>query len=381
MNKMKKDSKIFLAGHRGLVGSALLSELKKQGFDNIITKTHKDIDLSRQKDVESFFEKEKPEFIFLCAAKAGGIMANLSQRADFLYENLMIEANIINCAYKFGTKKLLFLSSTTVYPKNSPYPTTEDMLFSGDLEFTNKPYALAKLAGLLLCESYNIQYNTNFISLVPINLYGNNDKFDLKKAHVIPALIRKFHLAKLLSLGENELILKDIFINDKINLLEKDIKSYLSSFGITKDEVEIWGSGKASREFLHSEDLARAMIFAMQNINFKDLTKNKKEIQNTHLNISTNTSTNIKDLALMIKDIVGFKGNIYFNADKPDGVLRRLTDSTKLRSFGFKTEISLDKGLFMMYEWYKNRNGGGALSLCNCLFLDCFSKNYQRRVA
>lgn len=308
-------------------------------------------------------------------------MANLSQRADFLYENLMIEANIINCAYKFGTKKLLFLSSTTVYPKNSPYPTTEDMLFSGDLEFTNKPYALAKLAGLLLCESYNIQYNTNFISLVPINLYGNNDKFDLKKAHVIPALIRKFHLAKLLSLGENELILKDIFINDKINLLEKDIKSYLSSFGITKDEVEIWGSGKASREFLHSEDLDRAMIFAMQNINFKDLTKNKKEIQNTHLNISTNTSTSIKDLALMIKDIVGFKGNIYFNADKPDGVLRRLTDSTKLRSFGFKTEISLDKGLFMMYEWYKNRNGGGALSLCNCLFLDCFSKNYQRRVA
>lgn len=357
---MNKDSKIYIAGHRGLVGSSILQELQRQGYTNLIYKTHQELDLINQKAVEKFFKQEKPEYVILSAAKAGGIMANSQFRADFIYQNLMIECNVIHQAYLNGVKKLLFIASTTVYPKNAILPTNEEAMLSGDLEYSNKPYAVSKIAGLLLCESYNLQYGTNFIAITPTNLYGNNDKFDLEKSHVVPGILRKMHLAKLLNEGRNKELLEDL----NMDSLE-EAKSYLLKFGVTEKSVEIWGDGTPTREFLHSDDLASAVVYIMENINFENLINStKSEIQNTHLNIGPNQNITIKELAIIIKEIVDFKGNLVFNASKPNGAMNKLTDCTKIHSLGWKHKINLEQGIKMMYQWYKNNysGGGGAFS-------------------
>ena len=349
---MEKNSKIYIAGHRGLVGSAILRKLQNDGYLNLIYKTHYELDLTNQQEVKKFFEIEKPEFVILCAAKAGGIGANSKYRADFIYQNLMIECNVIHQAYLSGVKKLLFIASTTVYPKNATLPTNESWMLKGDLDYANKPYALSKIAGCLMCESYNLQYNTNFISITPTNLYGNNDKFDLEKSHVVPGILRKMHLAKLLNENRYDELLNDL---NMANLDEALV--YLNKFGINENSVEIWGDGTPTREFLHSDDLAEAALFIMKNINFKDLIDNSQEIQNTHLNIGPNKNITIKELATLIKEIVGFKGDLTFNANRPNGAMNKLTDCSKIHSLGWKHKINLEEGVKMLYQWYKN--GGG----------------------
>ena len=361
---MHKDSKIYIAGHRGLVGSAILQELQRQGYTNLVYKTHEDLDLIDQKAVQDFFSREKPEYVILSAAKAGGVVANNTYRADFIYQNLMIECNVIHNAYLHGVKKLLFIASTSVYPKNANLPTNESQILTGVLEYTNKPYAIAKISGLMLCESYNLQYNTNFIAITPTNLYGNNDKFDLEKAHVLPAMIRKFHLAKLLNENNEKELLADL----KMNSLEQ-AKEYLQNFGINEKSVEIWGTGEPTREFLHSQDLAEGVVFIMKNINFKDLRGNESEVVNTHLNIGPNENISIKELATLVKEIVNFKGEITFNPNRPNGIMQKLTDCSRIHSLGWKHKINLEQGIKMMYEWYSSQylGGGGGDYSSHCL--------------
>lgn len=338
---MRKDSKIFIAGHRGLVGSAILKELQSQGYSNIVTKTHAELDLSNFAKVEEFFTLEKIEYLFFCAAKVGGILANHTFRADFIYQNLAIQNALIFNAYRHGVKKLLFLGSSCIYPKNAPQPICENALLTGELEYTNEPYAIAKIAGLKMCESFNLQYKTNFLSVMPTNLYGENDNFDLQNSHVLPALLRKFHLAKLLSLEKFEEIEKNF--GDPKNL---------SQYGIYRDRVEIWGSGNPRREFLHSSDMAKACIFVMQNIDFSELIKDQKEVRNTHLNLGYGEDISIKDLAYLIREIVGFQGEIQFDLSKPDGTMQKLLDSSKLNSLGWKPSITLKEGIAQTYEHY-----------------------------
>ena len=316
---MKKDSKIYIAGHRGLVGSAIVKNLKSKGYSNLIYRTHQELDLLNQEAVANFFELEKPEYVILAAAKVGGIVANNTYRADFIYENLQIQNNIIHQSYLHGVTKLLFLGSTCIYPKNSPQPMKEEYLLTSELEYTNEPYAIAKIAGIKMCESYNLQYGTNFISVMPTNLYGINDNFDLETSHVLPALLRKMHEAKL----NNE------------------------------PQVEIWGSGKPRREFLYSEDMADACVFLLESRDFKDTySKDEKEIRNTHINIGTGIDISIKELAQTIKEIVGYEGELYFNTTKPDGTIVKLTDPSKLHSLGWKHKVELEDGIKRVYEWY-----------------------------
>ncbi len=374
---MNKNSKIYLAGHRGLVGSAIFKNLQSKGYTNIVTRTHKELDLTNQIAVEDFFNQEKPDYVFLAAAKVGGIIANNTYRADFIYENLMIQNNVIHQSYLHKVKKLLFLGSTCIYPKNAPQPMKEECLLTDTLEYTNEPYAIAKIAGIKLCESYNLQYGTNFISVMPTNLYGPNDNFDLEKSHVLPALIRKIHLAKLLSESRYDEVVKDLGV-DTID----DAKNYLSKFGVSKDSVEIWGSGNPKREFLWSEDMADACVFLMENRDFSDtviarepvlsavevkqsLEKKQNfnltsvegrgaEIRNTHINIGTGTDISIKELAEMIKNIIGFKGQFHYNMTKPDGTMKKLTDVSKLHKLGWQHNIGLQEGIEKIYQWYKN---------------------------
>ena len=344
---MKKSSKIFVAGHNGLVGSAIVKNLNQKGFTNIITRTRRELDLTNTIDVNIFFENEKPEYVFLAAAKVGGIIANNVYRADFIYENLMIQNNVIHQSYVHGVKKLLFLGSTCIYPKNCPQPMKEEYLLTDELEYTNEPYAIAKIAGIKMCESYNIQYNTNFISVMPTNLYGPNDNFDLEKSHVLPALLRKVHLAKLLSEDNIEALLLDL----KVNTIE-EANVILNQYKIAKNSVEIWGSGAPMREFLWSEDMADACVFIMENRDFIDCYTNPIKIKNTHINIGTGKDISIKDLAYLIKDIVGYNGDFAFNAEKPDGTLKKLTDCSKLNNLGWKHKIELADGIEKMYQWY-----------------------------
>ena len=329
---MNKISKIYIAGHRGLVGSAIVKNLESKGYTNLVYRTHKELDLLDANAVAEFFTSEKPEYVILAAAKVGGIVANNTYRADFIYENLQIQNNVIHQSYLSGVTKLLFLGSTCIYPKNAPQPMKEDSLLTSELEYTNEPYAIAKIAGIKMCESYNIQYGTNFISVMPTNLYGPNDNFDLETSHVLPALLRKMHEAKL---------------NDT-------------------PQVEIWGSGKPRREFLYSEDMADACVFMLENRDFKDTYTNTKasndsctpnsiqhnEIRNTHINIGTGIDISIKELALTIKTIVGYKGELYFNDTKPDGTMIKLTDPSKLHALGWKHKVGLKEGITTMYEWY-----------------------------
>ncbi|MGJ0344495.1 GDP-L-fucose synthase [Aliarcobacter cryaerophilus] len=345
---MNKNSKIYVAGHRGLVGSAIVKNLESKGYTNIITRTHKELDLINQKSVEEFFENEKPEYVILAAAKVGGIVANNTYRADFIYENLQIQNNVIHQSYIHKVKKLLFLGSTCIYPKEAPQPMSEDSLLTSELEYTNEPYAIAKIAGIKMCESYNIQYGINFISVMPTNLYGPNDNFDLETSHVLPALIRKIHLAKLLSEEKYNEVIKDLNVSN----IEEAI-TYLDKFGVNKDKVEIWGSGNPRREFLYSEDMADACVFLLENRDFIDTyIPNTKEIKNTHINIGTGVDISIKELAELIKNIIGFKGELYFNTEKPDGTMIKLTDPSKLHSLGWKHEVELEDGIKTMYDWY-----------------------------
>jgi len=358
---VNKDSKIYIAGHRGLVGSAIVNNLKAKGYTNIIGKTHTELDLLDQQAVAKFFETEKPEYVFLAAAKVGGIVANNTYRADFIYENLQIQNNIIHQSYKNDVKKLMFLGSTCIYPKNAPQPMPEDCLLTDTLEYTNEPYAIAKIAGIKMCESYNLQYGTNYISVMPTNLYGPHDNFNLETSHVLPALIRKIHCAKLLNEEKYAEVIKDLGVNTI-----DGAKAYLANFGVDENRVEIWGSGKPMREFLWSEDMADACVFIMENREFKDTytvtdgsntscTPNEiknKEIRNTHINIGTGVDISIKELAETIKEIVGFNGELYFNTDKPDGTMKKLTDVSKLHGLGWKHKVELQEGIMKMYQWY-----------------------------
>jgi len=380
---MNKSSKIFVAGGTGLVGSAIVKNLLSKGYTNVISnynerKPHVEgieyykLDLTNQSNVEYFFELFEPEYVILAAAKVGGIVANNIYRAEFIYSNLVIQNNVIDSCYKYGVKKLLFLGSTCIYPKNAPQPMPEDCLLTDTLEYTNEPYAIAKIAGIKMCESYNIQYGTNFISVMPTNLYGPNDNFDLEKSHVLPALIRKIHLGKCLQEKSWDTINADLNKNP-IEQIDGDspqelIIEKLSKYGISSSNdssmvrIEIWGSGKPRREFLWSEDMADACVYIMQNCDFKDLTPQfrlehaKREIRNTHINIGTGKDISIKELAQLIKETIGFKGELYFNTDKPDGTMVKLTDPSKLHALGWRHKVELEDGIREMYKWYLKHN-------------------------
>ena len=354
---MKKESRIYIAGHKGLVGSAIVENLKAKGFSKLIYRTHSELDLTNQEEVKFFFQIEKPEYVILAAAKVGGIIANNRYRADFIYENLMIQNNIIHQSYISGVEKLLFLGSTCVYPKNADQPIVEESLLTSELEYTNEPYAIAKIAGIKICESYNLQYGTNFFSVMPTNLYGPNDNFDLEKSHVMPALIRKMHLAKCLHQNDWSSIKSDLDKNPiegiKDNSNKEQITDVLLKYGIKKDVIEIWGSGKPMREFLWSEDMADACVFLLENKNFNDTFDSENtEIRNTHINIGTGVDISIRDLANLIKKRVGYKGSFIFNTSKPDGTMKKLTDVSKLNSLGWTHKIPLEKGVEKMYACY-----------------------------
>ena len=304
---MEKNSKVYVAGHRGLVGSAIVRNLEANGFTNIITRTHAELDLTNQADVRKFFEEERPEYVFLAAAKVGGIHANNTYPADFIYDNLMIQNNVIKAAHDFKVTKLLFLGSTCIYPKMAPQPIKEEYLLTGALEETNEAYAVAKIAGLEMCKFFKRQYGDNFISCMPTNLYGPNDNFDLKNSHVLPALIRKFHEAK--------------------------VKG--------SEVVEVWGTGTPLREFIYVDDMAAACVFLMENYDGEQ-----------HVNIGTGEEVSIRQLAETVKEVVGFEGELVFNTDMPDGTPRKLTTVDKLHGLGFMHKISLNDGIRMAYEWF-----------------------------
>ena len=309
MGELNLDSKIYVAGHRGLVGSAILRQLKGRGYENIICRTSKELDLREQLQVEDFFRKEKPEYVFLAAAKVGGIIANQNYPADFLRDNLLIQTNVIDAAYRHKVNKLLFLGSTCIYPKFAPQPMKEDALLTGELEQTNEAYAIAKISGIKMCEAYNKQFGTNFISVMPTNLYGPNDNFDLETSHVLPALIRKFHEAK-------------------VNAVPN---------------VEVWGSGTPKREFLYSDDLADACIYLMNNFSGSSI-----------VNIGVGEDLSIKELATKVKEIIGYEGEIVFNTNMPDGTPRKLVDIQKISHLGWKATTTLDEGIKKTYEYFLN---------------------------
>lgn len=353
---MEKESKIYIAGHRGLAGNSIFRNLKNKGYSNLLTANHSELDLLQQDNVLTFMAKEKPEYVILAAAKVGGIVANNKYRAQFIYENLMIQNNIIHSSYLNGVKKLLFLGSSCIYPKICSQPIREDCLLTGELEYTNEAYAIAKIAGLKMCESYNIQYNTNFITVMPTNLYGNNDNFDLETSHVLPALIRKFHLGKCLWSNDIDALRKDLSLrpirningNDSID----DIIKILGYYGVYSDKIEIWGSGQPRRDFLHTDDLADACVFIMKNINFSDLCQKKSPIRNTHINIGSGKDISIYDLAVLIKKNVGYLGEIFWNIKKPDGTLLKLIDTSYLNSLGWNYKIDLNFGIETVYKNY-----------------------------
>ncbi len=358
---MKKDLKIFIAGHRGMVGSAIHRELLAKGYNNIVTRTRNELDLLNQNAVKEFFETEKPEYVVLAAAKVGGIVANNTYRAQFIYENLTIQNNIIHQSYLNGVKKLLFLGSSCIYPKNAPQPLKEEYLLTNELEYTNEPYAIAKIAGIKMCESYNLQYGTNFISVMPTNLYGKNDNYDLEKSHVLPALIRKMHLGKCLINDDWQAIRDDLNSNPiegiSGNNNDSEILAVLKKYGIEKNSsevsIELWGTGNPLREFLYVDDLASACVYLLENIDFKDtFPKNTKEIRNTHINIGTGKDLPIKELAEIVKQTVGFAGNIVWNTDKPDGTYKKQLDVSKLNGLGWKEKVSLEEGIKMVYDNY-----------------------------
>lgn len=351
---MEKNAKIFVAGHNGLVGSAILRRLQKEGFKNIITRTHTELDLTNQAETLAFFEKERPEYVFLAAAKVGGILANKTYPAEFIYQNIMIASNVIHSAYKTGVKKLLNLGSSCIYPRLAPQPMVEDCLLTGPLESTNEAYALAKISAIKLCRYYNEQYGTNFISVMPTNQYGIGDNFNMETAHLLPMIMRRFHLAKLLSKGDFEAIKKDLKryklgwkLDETVDFDDnKSIEKALNNVGAFKDKVVLWGDGSVYREMMCSDDLADACFYLMQNKDYKEIGE--------HVNITKGDDILLKDLFELVKKVVGFEGEISYDTSKPNGTPRKMMDATRIKDLGWEPKIPLDKGVEDFYNWYSS---------------------------
>lgn len=397
---LKKDSKIFVAGHRGLVGSAIWNNLKSRGYNNLIGRSHAELDLTEQLAVKQFFDKERPDAVVLAAAFVGGIMANSLYRADFIMQNMKMQCNVIEQSYLHKVKKLLFLGSTCIYPKDAPQPMKEDALLTSPLEYTNEEYAIAKIAGMKMCESYNLQYGTNYIAVMPTNLYGPNDNFHLENSHVLPAMMRKIYLAKLIHDNNWDAIQIDMDkrpINPTAKLAleigesnvdgkespERILKA-LSFYGIEDNKVTLWGDGSPLREFLWSEDMADASVHVLLNVDFKDIIGIEKyssvfygvksdgevnrnnsegrggaipslgEIRNCHINVGTGKELTIKSLAEMVVKTVGFEGDVCWDSTKPNGTPRKLIDVSKLHSLGWQHKIEIEDGVERLYEWYRN---------------------------
>ena len=384
---LDKNSKIYVAGHHGLVGSAIWNNLKQRGYENLVGRTHQELDLTDQVAVRQFFDQERPDAVVLAAAFVGGIMANSLYRADFIMQNMKMQCNVISESYIHGVKKLLFLGSTCIYPKNAPQPMKEDILLTSPLEYTNEEYAIAKIAGLKMCESYNLQYGTNYIAVMPTNLYGPNDNFHLENSHVMPAMMRKIYLAKLIHEANWKSIRRDLDIRpvEGINgsSQEPSILNVLSKYGIQDNKVILWGTGKPLREFLWSEDMADASVHVLLNVNFSDIIGIEKyssvhygasadgtvdrnhsagrggaipklgEIRNCHINIGTGKELTIRELSQQVAKTVGFEGTIEFDASKPDGTMRKLIDVSKLHRLGWKHKVEIEDGVQKLFEWYQ----------------------------
>ena len=393
---LDKSSKIYVAGHNGLVGSAIWNNLKSRGYNNLIGRSHKELDLTDQVAVKKFFDEEQPDAVVLAAAFVGGIMANMLYRADFIMMNMKIQCNVISEAYAHGVKKLLFLGSTCIYPKNAPQPMKEDCLLTSPLEYTNEEYAIAKIAGLKMCESYNLQYGTNYIAVMPTNLYGPNDNFHLENSHVMPAMMRKVYLAKLIHDGAWDKIAIDLnkrpvegvtgeglsTVNCQLSIRQK-VLDVLAKYGIFDNRVVLWGTGTPLREFLWSEDMADASVHVLLNVNFSDIIGIEKyssvhfgastdgavdrnhsagrggyipslgEIRNCHINVGTGKELTIRELSELVVKAVGFEGTVEFDSTKPDGTMRKLIDVEKLHSLGWRHKIDIEEGVAKLFEWYK----------------------------
>ena len=402
---LDKNSKIYVAGHHGLVGSAIWNNLLQRGYSNLVGRSHKELDLTDQVAVKKFFDEEQPDAVVLAAAFVGGIMANSLYRADFIMMNMKIQCNVISEAYAHGVKKLLFLGSTCIYPKNAPQPMREDSLLTSPLEYTNEEYAIAKIAGLKMCESYNLQYGTNYIAVMPTNLYGPNDNFHLENSHVMPAMMRKIYLAKLIHDGEWDKISIDLnkrpvegitgegltenstLSTDSqlstLNSQRENALSVLAKYGIYNNKVVLWGTGKPLREFLWSEDMADASVHVLLNVNFSDIIGIEKyssvhygastdgavdrnhsagrggaipslgEIRNCHINVGTGKELTIRELSELVVKAVGFEGTVEFDASKPDGTMRKLIDVSKLHSLGWTHKVEIEEGVRKLFEWYR----------------------------
>ena len=405
---LDKNSKIYVAGHNGLVGSAIWNNLKSRGYNNLIGRSHKELDLTDQVAVKKFFDEEQPDAVVLAAAFVGGIMANMLYRADFIMMNMKIQCNVISEAYAHGVKKLLFLGSTCIYPKNAPQPMKEDCLLTSPLEYTNEEYAIAKIAGLKMCESYNLQYGTNYIAVMPTNLYGPNDNFHLENSHVMPAMMRKVYLAKLIHDGAWDKIAIDLnkrpvegvngeglaesadcnatlrsSVEEIAEIARKRALEVLGKYGIFDNKVVLWGTGTPLREFLWSEDMADASVHVLLNVNFSDIIGIEKyssvhygastdgavdrnhsagrggyipslgEIRNCHINVGTGKELTIRELSELVVKAVGFEGNVEFDASKPDGTMRKLIDVSKLHSLGWTHKVEIEDGVQKLFEWYK----------------------------
>ena len=389
---LDKGAKIYVAGHHGLVGSAIWDNLQQRGYTNLVGRSHSELDLLDGAAVKAFFDEQRPDAVVLAAAHVGGIMANLQYRADFIWQNLQIQQNVIWESFRHGVQKLLFLGSTCIYPREAPQPMKEDCLLTSPLEYTNEPYAIAKIAGLKMCESFNIQYGTNYIAVMPTNLYGPNDNFHLENSHVLPAMIRKIYLAKCLNEGNWDAVRKDIrlrpvtakaadvgktvaegaasFIDRGLEVQEgrfivdggsssRDILSVLAHYGITPDAVTLWGTGRPMREFLWSEEMADASVHVLLNVDFKDTydasARNADgitEIRNCHINVGTGKELSIKEVAEKVMKETGFMGELRWDTSKPDGTLRKLTDVSRLHSLGWHHRIEIDEGIHRLYQWY-----------------------------
>ena len=354
---MDKNTKIYVAGHRGLVGSAIWNNLQGRGYTNLVGRSHKELDLLDGAAVKQFFDEEQPDAVVLAAAHVGGIMANLQYRADFIYQNLQIQQNVIGESFRHNVQKLLFLGSTCIYPRDAAQPMKEDALLTSPLEYTNEPYAIAKIAGLKMCESFNLQYGTNYIAMMPTNLYGPNDNFHLENSHVLPAMIRKIHLAKCLNEGDWKAVRRDLDLRPVEGVTgsnsDTEILDKLAKFGITPESVILWGTGTPMREFLWSEEMADASVHVLLNVDFKDTYREgNKDIRNCHINVGTGKEVSIREVAGMIMKEVQFKGDLRWDSSKPDGTMRKLTDVSKLHSLGWHHKIEIDEGIERLYEWY-----------------------------
>ncbi len=356
-NPLDKDTKIYVAGHRGLVGSAIWNNLQQRGYTHLVGRTHSELDLLDPVAVRRFFDEEQPQAVVLAAAHVGGILANLRYRADFIYENLQIQQNVIGESFRHGVQKLLFLGSTCIYPREAPQPMKEEVLLTSPLEYTNEPYAIAKIAGLKMCESFNLQYGTNYIAVMPTNLYGPNDNFHLENSHVLPAMIRKIHLAHCLRTGNWDAVRKDLDLRPAEGVdgksTDTEILEKLAKFGITPEAVTLWGTGRPMREFLWSEEMADASVHVLLNVDFKDTYREgETDIRNCHINVGTGKELSIREVAEKIQQEIGYQGELRWDASKPDGTLRKLTDVSKLHRLGWHHRVEIDEGIHRLYRWY-----------------------------